>query len=137
MSCQHKRPQTQQRTIPPEHTNQDTQRRQSKGPTANRTEHKRKRNPTGKPWRARQTAKAPGPLHPMNRQAPKPEPPQSLKPYPPTGNQRGKQKLPTATGPTTKHAARCNTPMPQQTPPPPPKKKWETTPTNRNEKKTS
>ena len=57
---------------PSEHTNQDTKRRQSrdKDPTANRTEHQRKRNPTGKPWRARQTAKAPGPHHSTNRQAP-------------------------------------------------------------------
>ena len=54
------------------HTNQDTTRRQSKDkdPTANQTEHQSKRNPTGKPRRARQTAKAPGPHHPTNKQAP-------------------------------------------------------------------
>ena len=51
------------------HTNQDTTRRQSKDKdsTANQTEHRSKRNRTGKPWRARQTAKASGPYHLVNR----------------------------------------------------------------------
>ena len=37
------------------------------------------------------TAKASGPHHPINRQVPSPEPPQSLKPDQPACNQRGKQ----------------------------------------------
>ena len=43
----------------PEHTNQDTKRRQSKDkdPTANKTKHRSKRNPTGKPRWARQQPK--------------------------------------------------------------------------------
>ena len=51
----------------PKHTNQDIARRQSKDKdsTANKTEHKSKRNPTGKPRQARQTAKStrPPPSH--------------------------------------------------------------------------
>ena len=58
------------------HTNQDITRRQSKDKdsTANKTEHRSKRNPTGKPRRAQQMAKASGPHHPFNRQVPKSEP---------------------------------------------------------------
>ena len=62
-----------------EHINEDIKRRQSKDkdPTVNKTEHRSNRNPTGKPRRARLTAKAPGPHHPTNRQVPKPEPPRT------------------------------------------------------------
>ena len=51
------------------HINQDITRRQSKDKdsTVNKTEYRRKRNPTGKPRWARQTAKASGPYHLINR----------------------------------------------------------------------
>ena len=57
------------------HINQDI-RRQSKDKdlTVNKTEHQSKRNPTGKPRRDQQTAKAPGSHHLFNRQVPKLEP---------------------------------------------------------------
>ena len=48
---------------------QDITRRQSKDKdsTVNKTEYRSKRTPTGKPWWARQTAKASGPYHVINR----------------------------------------------------------------------
>ena len=96
-------------TAPPQtkqHTNQDKTRRQSKDKdsTINKTEHQSIRNPTGKPRRARQTAKAPGPHKPINIHASKPEPSQSRKSDPPACNQRGKQSLQSRLGPTTKQA---------------------------------
>ena len=50
------------------HINQDITRRQSKDkdPTVNKTEYRSKRNPTGKPWWAQQTANASGPYHLIN-----------------------------------------------------------------------
>ena len=52
-----------------EHINQDIKRRYSQDmdSSVNKTAHQSKRNPTGKPWWARQTAKAPGPYHLINR----------------------------------------------------------------------
>ena len=52
-----------------EYTNQIMKRRQSKDKdsTVNKTEYGSKRNPTGKPRRARQTAIALGPYHIINR----------------------------------------------------------------------
>ena len=52
-----------------EHINQDVTRRLSKDKdcTVNKTEYRSKRNPTGKPWLAQQTAKASGPYHLINR----------------------------------------------------------------------
>ena len=38
-----------------------------KDSTVNKTEYWSKRNPTGKPWRAQQTAKASGPYNLINR----------------------------------------------------------------------
>ena len=48
-----------------EHLNQDIKKRLSKDKdsTVNKTEYRSKRNPTGKPRWAQQTAKAPGPYH--------------------------------------------------------------------------
>ena len=53
----------------PEYINQDIKRRLSidKDSTVNKTEYWSKRNPTGKPQWARQTAKASGPYHLINR----------------------------------------------------------------------
>ena len=53
----------------PKHINQDKSRRKSndKDSTVNKTEYQSKRNPTGKPWWARQTAKASGPYLLINR----------------------------------------------------------------------
>ena len=53
----------------PEHINQDIKRRQSKDKdsTVKKTEYQSKRNPTGKLRWARQTAKASGFYHPINR----------------------------------------------------------------------
>ena len=53
----------------PEHINQDITRRKSKDKdsTVNKTEYRSKSNPTGKPQWARQTAKASGPYHLINR----------------------------------------------------------------------
>ena len=52
-----------------EHTDQDIKRRLSKDndSTVNKTEYRSKRNATGKPRWARQTAKASGPYHLINR----------------------------------------------------------------------
>ena len=51
------------------HINQDITRRKSKDKdsTVNKTEYRSKRNQTDKPQRARQTAKASGPYHLINR----------------------------------------------------------------------
>ena len=53
----------------PGHINQDIKRRYSKDKdsTVNKTEYRSKRNPTGKPQWARQTAKTLGPYHLINR----------------------------------------------------------------------
>ena len=53
----------------PEHINQDIKRRLSldKDSTVNKADYGSKRSPTGKPWWARQTAKASGPYHLIRR----------------------------------------------------------------------
>ena len=92
-----------------EHINQDIKRRYSKDKdsSVNKTEYQSKRNPTGKPWWARQTAKASGLYHLINivKTAIESE-------VRPTGVQlKRKAKLPTVIGLTTKHAVCCNTLM--------------------------
>ena len=53
----------------PVHINQDIKKRESKDKDSivNKTEYRSKRNPTGKPQWAQQTAKASGPYHLINR----------------------------------------------------------------------
>ena len=48
-------------------TQRPTLKSKDKDSTVNKTEYRNKRNPTGKPRRARQTAKASGPYHLINR----------------------------------------------------------------------